>query len=103
MKRLPWVVTGDEFFFANEEQRKEWNARIAMGCEPEDLSLTGPLNLPRLFRQLPLLCSAAEWEAATPEQKRDFDERLIAQWRMDRESQNAADDEWDRKFSYLGQ
>jgi len=103
MKPLPHFIMEDgEYWEATPKERAEWNARIAMGCEPEDLSLTGPLNLPGL-EPLPLLCSQAKHDAATPEQQRDLDKRLMQKWREDRESQIADEDERDRKFSFLGE
>ncbi len=79
MKPLPHVITDDEFFFATEEQRKEWNARMAAGTEPHDLSVCAPLNIPK-FNPLRLFCTPAEYEAATLEQQKDWDEALIRFW-----------------------
>jgi hypothetical protein len=47
MRPLPHIITDDEFFLATEEQRQEWNARMAAGSEPADLSVCAPLNLPK--------------------------------------------------------
>jgi hypothetical protein len=44
MKRLPHIITDDEFFFATEAQRREWNERMAAGAHA-DLTQTAPLNL----------------------------------------------------------
>lgn len=119
MKPLPHFITDDEFFLATEAQRTEWNARIAMGTEPDEPEPA--CNYPNCDggyatgychtdcrkqhepKQLPLLCTLAERDAATPEQVKDWDQRLMQQWREDRESKIAADTEWDRKFSFLGE
>ena len=103
MKPLPHFIMEDsEYFAATPKERAEWNARIAMGCEPSDLGLTGPLNLP-MFEALPDLCTLAEYDAAAPEQQIDWDLRWMAHCREERESKIAAEDEMDRKFSFLGE
>ena len=100
MKPLPYAITDDEFFFATEEQRKEWNARIAMGCEPEDLSLTGPLNIK--FEPLPDLCTGAQYHAATPEQRRDWDQRWLESCAEQLQRDKADDTEADNRRGSWG-
>ena len=101
MKPLPHIITDDEFFFATEEQRQEWNARLAAGAEA-DLCVTAPLNLPS-FKPLDMLCTWAEYDAASAEQQRDWDERLLKSWDERRQRELAADDEADRQRGSWGE
>lgn len=55
------------------------------------------------FEPLDILCSWAEYDRATPEQQRDWDQRLLQSWNDRRASEIADDHSWDRRFSYIGE
>jgi hypothetical protein len=97
-KPLPYAITADEYAAATPAQRLEWNARIAMGTDPEEFK---PAPAPAI-QQLPLLCTIAERDAATPEQVKDWEERLLQSWNDRRASELSDDATWDRRYGFTG-
>jgi hypothetical protein len=97
---LPHFVTDDEYYAADPAMRREWNARIAAGTEPQEPL---PASTEPTFVQLDPLCTWSEYDSASPEQQRDYDKRLLQSWNDRHTSELSDDASWDKRYGFMGE